>query len=116
MGNNIDLGNRGEQMACDYLASKGFTIVDRNYRYRKAEIDIIAQKEKLMIFVEVKTRTSLSFGEPEQAVHASKAKLIMAAAEVYVQHVNWLYDIRFDIIAIHYTNHPEIIHFEDAFY
>jgi putative endonuclease len=116
MGNNIDLGNLGEQLACDYLSDKGFTIDDRNYRYRKGEIDIVARKERLMVFVEVKTRTNVSFGEPEQAVQAAKVKLILAAAEMYVQQVNWLHDIRFDIIAIHYKDQPEIIHFEDAFY
>jgi putative endonuclease len=110
------LGQRGEQWAADLLTSKGFKVVERNFRYKKAEIDIIAQQGKLLIFVEVKTRTNLDFGEPEEAVSHNKIRLILMAAESYIKNTGWFYDIRFDIIAIHSQNQPEIVHIEDAFY
>jgi putative endonuclease len=103
-------------MACNYLIEKGFEIVARNYRYKKAEIDIIAVKEKLLLFVEVKTRKSKSFGEPEHSVNQLKENLILSAAEYYLEMIKWKFDIRFDIIAIHFTQPAELFHIEDAFY
>lgn len=116
MPNNIDLGNRGEQMACNYLLEKGFQIIERNYRYKRAEIDIIAVKQKLLLFVEVKTRKSKLFGEPEHSIDPLKEKLIISAAEYYIESNNWIFDIRFDVIAIHFTEPVELFHIEDAFY
>ncbi len=115
MSSNQLLGNKGEQWAAEYLAGKGFTVLERNYRYKKAEIDIIARKDKLLIFVEVKTRSSTEFGEPEEAVSKSKTALVQLAAEQYMEQTGWLHDIRFDIIAIHVQNPPQIFHIEDAF-
>jgi putative endonuclease len=117
MGNNLDLGNKGENWAADLLVQKGFEILARNYRYKKAEIDIIACKDKLLVFVEVKTRTNIAYGEPEAAVNVSKIDLIKQAAEEYIHQLNWFYDIRFDIISIYIHQHKrEITHFEDAFW
>lgn len=116
MAKNIELGNKGERLACNYLLRKGFEILERNYRYKKAEIDIIAVKGKLLLFVEVKSRKSKSFGEPEHSIDQSKENLIIAAAEYYIENINWKSDIRFDIIAIHFTEPAEIFHIEDAFY
>jgi putative endonuclease len=110
------LGKNGEQWAIDLLTGKGFSILEQNFRYRRAEIDIIACKDKLMIFVEVKTRTSLAFGEPEESVSHNKKRLILMGAESYVRQVGWFHDIRFDIIAIHSQNQPQILHIDDAFY
>lgn len=116
MYKNHLIGQNGEQWAVDFLTSKGYTILEKNFRYKKAEIDIIARKGKLIIFVEVKTRTSLAFGEPEEAVSKNKIRLILAGAEVYVKQIGWFQDIRFDIIAIHSQSQPQILHIEDAFY
>lgn len=116
MAEHNDLGNKGEQVACDFLLTKGFSIIGRNYRYRRAEIDIIAKKDKLLVFVEVKSRTNIQFGEPEASVSNKKASLIVAAAENYIIKADWLYDIRFDIISIRWGAQPFITHLEDAFY
>lgn len=110
------LGKNGEQWAADLLIAKGFLLLEQNFRYKRAEIDIIARKDKLLIFVEVKTRTNLQFGEPEEAVNRNKIRLILMAAEMYVQKIGWFQDIRFDIVAIHSQNPPRILHIEDAFY
>lgn len=116
MASHINLGIEGEQLACNYLAGEGFKVIERNYRYKKAEIDIIAVKEKLLIFVEVKTRKSKLFGEPEQAVTQSKIDLILKAAEFFIENYNWPYNIRFDVIAIHHSRPIELTHIQDAFY
>ena len=109
-------GQYGEQRAADFLVEKGYTILEKNFRYKKAEIDLIVRKDKLLVFVEVKTRTNLEFGEPEEAVSKNKIRVILAGAEEYVKQVGWFHDIRFDIIAIHSQNPPQILHIEDAFY
>lgn len=109
-------GQQGEQWAADFLIEKGYTILEKNFRYKKAEIDLIVRKDKLIVFVEVKTRTNLEFGEPEEAVSKNKVRVIVAGAEEYIKQIGWFHDIRFDIIAIHLQNKPQILHIEDAFY
>lgn len=113
--NKQRLGEIGEELATNYLITKGFLILERNYRIGRTEIDIIAQREKLLIFVEVKTRSSAVFGFPEEAVSTAKAARIVAAAERYVIEKNWQQMLRFDIVAIENTTPPQINHFEDAF-
>ncbi|MDJ1502636.1 YraN family protein [Xanthocytophaga agilis] len=109
-------GNRGEDQAVEWLQSKGFEIVTRNFRYKRAEIDLIVRKDACLIFVEVKTRSSTEFGEPETFVSSTQRNQIHAAADEYIHNTNWLHDIRFDIIAITLGNSIELVHIEDAFY
>ncbi len=110
------LGQVAEDLAAQYLQKQGFTIIARNYRYERAEIDIIAQKEKLLVFTEVKARNSNQFGHPETFVTAKKQALVRAAAEDYIITQNWNHSIRFDIIAILNSNDQvQLTHFEDAF-
>ena len=109
-------GLQGEDIALNYLNQRGFTLVKRNFRYRRAEIDLIVQKDKLLVFVEVKTRHDTSFGFPETFVSAEQAELIVAAADQYVRKNNWSGMIRFDIVAITLLPDLKIEHFEDAFY
>ncbi|WKN44521.1 YraN family protein [Tunicatimonas pelagia] len=109
-------GQRGEDIALNYLNQQGFTLVKRNFRYRRAEVDLIVQKDKLLVFVEVKTRHDTSFGFPETFVKPEQTELIVAAADHYVQENNWEGMIRFDIVAITLLPDLEIEHFEDAFY
>lgn len=117
MAQHNDTGKQGEAEAAQYLREQGFEIMFRNYRYQHAEIDLIAKKGKLMVFVEVKTRTNLSHGNPEEFVSYTKAKLVMKAAEQYIFANNWLHDIRFDIIAVTIAGSElRIKHIEDAFY
>jgi putative endonuclease len=116
MAQHINTGITGEQLASRFLEQAGYTVVEKNYRYKKAEIDIVAKKDNVLVFVEVKTRSSKSFGEPEEAVNQSKINLILSAAENFIEVIDWKYDIRFDVIAIHYTHPLEIVHFQDAFH
>lgn len=106
-------GNEGEQAACDYLAAKGWKIVDRNVRRGRGEIDIIAQRKKIIAFIEVKRRKNTAYGRPAEAVNTQKQMRIIQAAALYIQE-NDLDDasIRFDIIEI---LPGEIRHIEGAF-
>ncbi len=116
MKKNRALGGRGEQMAVNFLCDREYIILERNYRYKKSEIDIIAQRDGLMIFVEVKTRSSTAFGYPEEAVSIQQKKKILEGAEQYTHDYQWAGAIRFDIIAIYLGDPPELKHFQDAFY
>ncbi|ELR73707.1 hypothetical protein C900_02111 [Fulvivirga imtechensis AK7] len=108
-------GREGEAAACDFLIKKGYEILETNYRYKKSEIDIIAKKEQLLVFIEVKTKSYSSFGYPEEAVNTRKAQKVIEGAENYIYELNWEKNIRFDIIAIDNSTN-EILHLEDAFY
>ena len=117
MGNNLSFGQRGEQLAARYLQQKGYQIKQRNYRYGKTEIDIIAEHESKLVFVEVKARSSADFGMPESFVTRRQEANIIKAANQYLHATQWPNNIRFDIVAILYTQgKPAIEHFEDAFY
>lgn len=116
MAQHNDLGKIGEEKAIDYLENIGFTILDKNWRYKKAEVDIIAQKGNLLIAVEVKTRSSLIFGEPQNFVSSKKIKLLAEAVNKYVISKDLDVNVRFDIIAVHLHNSDfKIEHLEDAF-
>ncbi|HET9485805.1 MAG TPA: YraN family protein [Chryseosolibacter sp.] len=114
MTDKIKTGSIGENLAAEFLVNKGFTVVARNYRWKKAEIDLIVQRENWLIFVEVKTRSSNSFGEPESFVSDYQRKLIYDAAEEYIYSKDWRGHIRFDIVSVKPGIEPEIVHFEDA--
>ena len=118
MAHHNELGKTGEQLAADYLLKKGYRILERNYYYDKAEIDIIAQKEPgVLAIIEVKTRSSNYFGDPQDFINSSKIKLLVKAANEYVISNNLNEEIRFDIIAIIKNKTTQKIqHFEDAFY
>ena len=115
----IEFGKRGEKIAADYLVSKGYTILEKNWRFKKAEIDIIAKdNEGILIFVEVKTRSYTYFGEPEAFVDEKKKSLLLDAASQYMDEVGYEWAIRFDIIGIviDKSDNVSISHFEDAFF
>ena len=117
MDNKATIGKQGEDKAVEYLKQKGYEIMELNYRYKRSEIDIIAQKENLLIFVEVKTKSYNTFGNPEDAVDQKKSDKIMEGADYYIEANDWHNNIRFDIIAIHKQGNTfDIVHFEDAFY
>ncbi|WP_266369058.1 YraN family protein [Tellurirhabdus rosea] len=116
MAQHNETGKKGEEHAATYLAGKGFQILERNFRYQQSEIDLIARKDKLLLFVEVKTRTNLSFGNPEEFVSWGKARLIKRAAEHYIYAKDWHHDVRFDIVAVTIQNElMQVKHIEDAF-
>jgi len=107
-------GRDGEDAACALLLSQGFEILDRNYRTRFGEIDIVARKKDLLVFAEVKARTSFAFGGPLAAVTPAKQKKITVAALYYLKEKNLRPDsIRFDVIALLAGKPPE--HIPDAF-
>ena len=108
----------GETLAADFLSGKGLTIIHRNWRYKRAEIDLIAKDGSTLVFVEVKVRDSISFGRPEQMVTSIKQRLLIDAAMAYMRSIHFEWEIRFDIVAI--TGNPdrkhEILHIKDAFF
>ncbi len=109
-------GERGENLAALYLEARHYTIIEKNYRYKKAEVDLIVQKDNCLVFVEVKARSRNHYGFPEEAVDAKKATLIIEAADHYIHQINWPHNIRFDVIAVEMTSSVNIKHFKDAFY
>ncbi|MEO1484644.1 MAG: YraN family protein [Bacteroidota bacterium] len=112
-----DLGAKGEQIAADFLIGKGYTILAKNYRYRKAELDIIAQKESILAIVEVKTRTEAFWESMEQTIGKRKIQLLTTAADFYVQEKDLEVDVRFDVILVIFQGKEvNIEHWEDAFY
>ena len=99
------------------MQHKGFTILEINWRFARAEIDIIAKQNQTIVFVEVKTRSSEYFGFPETAVDAAKQKNMAMAAEEYLEQQSIETDVRFDVISIVMKNNePDIHHIEDAFF
>ena len=118
MAKHNQLGSSGEELASSYLQAKGYEILARNYRFKRAEIDIIAQLGKLLVFIEVKTRGSDRHGFPEEFVSTKKVNLFLLAADEYIYQHNWQHDIRFDIISLTATPSGEfnIHHVEDAFH
>ena len=116
MAQHNDLGKKGEELAIEYLQKKGYKIVEKNYRFKKAEIDIIAKKENLLVCVEVKTRSSVYHGNPQDFVNSKKIKLLASAIDNYVVEKDLDVEVRFDIIAILYNKKKQDInHIEDAF-
>lgn len=118
MASHNELGKIGEELAVQYLLRNGYKILCRNFYFDKAEIDIIAQKEEgTLIIVEVKTRNSDFFGDPQSFVTPGKIKLLVKAANEYVVSKDLNVEVRFDIIAILKNQKQERLeHFENAFY
>jgi putative endonuclease len=107
-------GEKGELLAQEFLKKKNYLILYTNWRHRHSEIDIIAQHEGTVIFVEVKYRNNNHFGFPEEFVGPQKIRKMQEAAEAYIEQFEWEGQLRFDIISIEKNN--VITHFEDAFY
>lgn len=117
MSDKIKKGKEGEELAANFLLNKGFEIVERNYRFKRSEIDLIVKKSGWLVFVEVKLRTSDAYGYPEDFVDYKKAKNIIDGAEQYTYDNNWQGNVRYDIVSIRQLNgKQEILHIEDAFY
>jgi putative endonuclease len=114
---NKKLGTKGEQLAANFLKGHGFEIIERNFRFDRGEIDIIARKEKLISFCEVKTRTSDAYGRGEEAVDPRKRKQIRKVAEGYImEHGLDDYDFRFDVVVVEVKRGSTKIRIiEDAF-
>lgn len=113
----IKRGIEGERLALEYLRNKGFRLLSQNYRFERGEIDLVMEDRSELVFVEVKTRRSLKYGEPEQAVSVKKQNQMKKVAEGYLQdHDIETRSWRFDVVAISITTDtPHIVHYEHAF-
>ncbi len=117
MAQHNELGKQGEQLALRMLRQKGYVILKTNWRHGKDEVDIIAKDKNELVIVEVKTRSTDYFGDPEEAVTPQKARRMIRAAEAYAELAHADMDIRFDIVAIVLKNGKAAIrHIEDAFF
>jgi putative endonuclease len=118
MATHNDLGRRGEAIAKTHLETLGYEIMDENWTHGKAEIDLIAYKDRRIIFVEVKTRSGSAFGQPEDFVNKRKQKMITLAAAEYIYQKNHQGEVRFDVIAILFNGAESysLNHIEDAFW
>lgn len=117
MAKHNELGKKGEQLAVDFLLENGYEIIERNYRFDKAEVDIIAQKEDTLAIVEVKTRSTVDFGNPQDFVKPKQIQRLVKAVDQYVNVNDLDVEVRFDIIALVKENKGfKIEHLENAFY
>lgn len=117
MAEHNELGQRGERLACAFLKEKGYTILQTNWRRGRLEIDIIALDGGELVFIEVKTRATSLFGEPENAVNPIKRRHLVQAANAYVIKSGYDKSSRFDVISIIIDNdHYTLNHIPDAFY
>lgn len=117
MATHNELGKQGEALAVAFLQNKGYQILETNWFFDKAEIDIIAQKESVLAVVEVKTRSSIEFGLPQEFVKPKKIQLLLKAINHYIELQDLDVEVRFDIIAIDKESGDfNINHIEEAFY
>ena len=117
--NKRDIGKEGEDIAAKYLTEKGFEILERNFYYSNhGEIDIVANHNNQLVFIEVKSRLNLEYGEPEYAITRKKIKQIKKMAELYLfdKEIEEV-DCRFDVVAVllEDKSNPKITHYENAF-
>ena len=117
MAAHNDFGKEGEQDAVNFLIENGHTILERNFRFGHAEIDIISRKDNILHIVEVKTRNSSAYGEPESFVNQQKIDLLVRATTYYMEKTDLDLEVQFDIISIVKNNVEFTINYiEDAFY
>jgi len=117
MAEHNELGKLGEELAVAFLQQNGYAILETNWTFQKAEIDIIAQKDTILAVVEVKTRSSVDMGLPQDFVKPKKIQLLVKAVNEYVVSNELDVTVRFDIIAIHKKGTDfELEHLEEAFY
>ncbi|MEN9875347.1 MAG: hypothetical protein RLZZ529_344 [Bacteroidota bacterium] len=117
MAEHNELGKLGEELAAEYLQKNGYAILETNWVFQKAEIDILAQKNNTLAVVEVKTRSSIEFGLPQDFVKPKKIQLLVKAVHAYVTENDLDLDVQFDIIAISKKGQEFVIeHLTDAFF
>ena len=117
MAKHLETGRKGEHLAKAYLVQKGWKILELNWRFKRAEVDVIGMDGETLVFVEVKTRSSTAFGQPEEFVDERKQQFLSDAASAYMEAINHNWEIRFDIISvILHEESASITHFEDAFF
>jgi len=117
MADHNELGKEAENLAADYLIKNGYKILVRNFRFKKNEVDIIAEKDNQIIVVEVKARSTDFFILPQEAVTKGKIKSIVSAANHFMEEFNKNQEVRFDIISVlpDEKRNLQIEHIENAF-
>lgn len=117
MAEHNDLGKKAEELAAEFLLKNGYKILARNFRFQKAEIDIISEKDNFIIICEVKARSTDVFNLPQEAVNKRKIKLLVSAADHYLKEFNITKEVRFDIISVlpDKQGNLSIEHIADAF-
>ena len=116
MAQHNELGKEGEDLAVAFLLKNGYEITARNFRYQKAEVDIIARKGGVLAVVEVKTRSTPTFGDPQDFVKRKQIQQLVKAIDFFVNEHNLEVDVRFDIIGIIKNKAgTKVEHLEDAF-
>lgn len=117
MAQHNELGKKGEQLAVDFLLENNYEIVERNYRFDRAEVDIIARKEAVLAIIEVKTRSTIDFGNPQDFVKPKQIQRLVKAVDDYVVENELAVEVRFDIIAIVKEKKGfSVEHLENAFF
>ena len=117
MLNSKNKGEWGEKQAAKYLSENGYNILETNWRFKKLEIDIIARKDDKIVFIEVKTRGSDEFGEPEASVTLKKQRFLVNAANHYIIEKNIDLEASFDIVGLMFKDNKVVVkHLPDAFY
>lgn len=105
---NTAIGNKGEEVACQYLKKQGYKILERNYRIRGGEVDIVARDSETLVFIEVKTRWSHEYGLPAESMTSWKIKALLKTAKFYIQKINWgNKEYRLDFVGIDFADNPE---------
>lgn len=112
------IGRAGEKYACSYLLQKNYCILERNWRYKRYEIDIIAKYGRVLVAFEVKTRKASSFGPPESHISKYQWARIASALGSYMDSINHTWEVRFDIIALTYYSDEgfSLNHYEDVYF
>jgi putative endonuclease len=114
---NLSFGKKGEDLAAEYLIEEGYDILERNWRFRHIEIDIIARDRDQLVIAEVKTRSGNTWGEPSTAVDIRKQRALILAAERYIYSHNIDLDVRFDIVSIIIGHNRTVLeHIKEAFH
>jgi len=117
MAQHNELGKKGEQLAVDFLLKNKYEIIERNYRFDKAEVDVLALKDNILAVIEVKTRSTIDFGNPQDFVKPKQIKNLVKAVDEYVNENDLELEVRFDIIAIVKEKKGfSVEHLENAFY
>ena len=116
MATHNNLGKEGELIAQQFLQKKGFKILDYNWQHLRYEVDIIAYDKNFLVFIEVETLSSMRYGFPDEAVNFKKEKMLIEAAEIYLEKKDLYNEVRFDIVSIIKNEKEErVYHIVDAF-
>ncbi|MCB0572129.1 MAG: YraN family protein [Phaeodactylibacter sp.] len=118
MAQQHEIGKTGEELARRFLEGEGYRILETNWRYSRAEVDLIAMDGQALVFVEVKTRSTDAFGRPEEFVSLKKQRLMAMAAGAYMEAIGHYWEVRFDVVSILYRSEAdyELRHLKDAFF